>query len=111
MIWQDFVISIGSICFSIALLPMLKRGADRPPVFSSSLTSFWLYVYFAAFATLGLWYAAITGAINATLWATIAFLKWNEKARPKRNAKKLVKEWRAEDPEFWHQVDAERARS
>lgn len=75
MIWQDLLISIGSICFSIALLPMLKHGADRPPLFSSVLTSFWLYAYFFAFATLGLWYAAITGAINATLWATIGILK------------------------------------
>jgi hypothetical protein len=110
MIWQDLLISIGSICFSIALLPMLKRGADRPPVFTAGLTAFWLYAYFAAFSTLGLWYAAITGAINAVLWTAIGILKWNDKARPKRNAKKLVEEWRAEDPEFWHQVDVERVR-
>lgn len=76
MIWQDIVIAVGSVCFSIALLPMLRQVADRPPVFTAALTAFWLYVYVLAFGTLGLWYSAITGGVNAVLWTTIGILKW-----------------------------------
>lgn len=76
MAWQDLLIAVGSVCFSIALLPMLRAGADRPPVFSAALTSFWLFSFVVAYVSLGLWYSAVTGAINATLWATIGILKW-----------------------------------
>lgn len=76
MAWQDLLIAVGSVCFSIALLPMLQKGASRPPVFSAAFTSFWLYTYVAAFGSLGLWYSAITGGVNATLWGTIGLLKW-----------------------------------
>lgn len=50
MTWQDLLISVGSICFSIALLPMLKKGASRPPVFTAAFTSFWLYTYVLTFS-------------------------------------------------------------
>ncbi len=89
MAWQDLLIAIGSISFSIALFPMLRRGADRPPVFTAVLTSFWLYAYVLAFGTLGLWYSAITGAINGTLWATIGILKWRSSRKPAPNPIKV----------------------
>lgn len=74
--WQDVVIAVGSFCFSVALLPMLRNGADRPPLFTAVLTAFWLFVYTGTFITLGLWFSAATSLLNAGLWTTVGWKKW-----------------------------------
>lgn len=93
MHWQDLVFTIGSICFSVALIPMLRRDADRPPVFSSAMTGFWLYAYGGVFLTLSLTFSAVTSIINATIWSAIGILKWYEPRRRKNLARELSESW------------------
>lgn len=104
MHWQDLVFTVGSLSFSVALLPMLRRGADRPPIFSSSLTSFWLIAYGVVFVTLSLVFSAITSIINGILWGTIAFLKWREPRVRKKRAREITDSWHLEDNEETEEI-------
>lgn len=72
MTWQDLVIALGSICFSLALLPLIRQNS-KPPLSTASLTTFWLFAYVIVFATLGLWFSAITAFVNGSLWAIIGW--------------------------------------
>lgn len=72
--WQDLVFSVGSVIFAIALLPSVL-GPDKPDSRTSFLTGGILLVYVVAFATLGLWYAALTDAVVAVLWLIL----WGQK--------------------------------
>ena len=67
MIWQDFLMMIGSFGFAIALLPSVF-GKSKPARLSSAITAGILTSYVVAMATLGLVLSAIATSITATLW-------------------------------------------
>jgi FtsH-binding integral membrane protein len=71
MHWQDFVFTIGSLFFIVALVYSV-RNEDKPPTKTSVITGFWLGVFSVVYATLGLPLAAITSAISAILWGILA---------------------------------------
>ena len=72
MIVQDLIIMIGSIGFSIALLPSIFSGS-KPSWQTSLMTGGILVVFAGCYATLGLIYAAITTVVTATLWSVLLF--------------------------------------
>jgi hypothetical protein len=72
VIWQDVVIGIGSVSFSLALLPAIWRR-QPPPVITCALTTFWLWVYAVVFITLSLWFSAITGSVTALCWTILLY--------------------------------------
>ncbi len=73
MVWQDMLIAIGSVGFSLALIPA-ARSSSKPPRSSCLLTGGILWSYVLAFGTLGLWYSAATTVITACMW-TLLFLQ------------------------------------
>lgn len=75
MIWQEAIFTVGSIAFSIALIPTLKSKQSLVPRSSSLLTATFLSLYVVCFYTLGMYYSASTGAITATMWWLIAWLR------------------------------------
>lgn len=76
MHWQDLVFTLGSLFFIVALVHSV-RSEDKPPVGTSVITGFWLGVFSAVYATLGLPLAATTSAISAVLWGVLAVQKIN----------------------------------
>lgn len=69
--WQDTVLTIGSLVFIAALLPMVF-GRRKPALSSALLTGSVLLVFSAAYASLSLTFAAVTTAVTAALWMTLA---------------------------------------
>ena len=67
MIWQDVVLAIGQTLFAIALIPAL-RSKQKPPKSTSALTGVTLLVFAVTFATLDLWWGAVTAAVCGGLW-------------------------------------------
>ena len=79
MIWQDIVISLVNIVFSISLIPQvihgykLKKGLIT--LKTSIPTTLGLYVMSFAFFSLKLYYSAALGALTATLWLILFIQK------------------------------------
>jgi len=72
MVWQDIVITIASIVFSIALVPQVITGFKHKKGFvtlaASIPTTLGLYTLTFTYLTLSLTYSAITVFITGTLW-------------------------------------------
>lgn len=69
--WQDTVIAICQLAFLPAMLPTLK-GADKPTLATSATNAGLVSVIAASLATLKLWFACITAAMMAAIWAILA---------------------------------------
>jgi hypothetical protein len=75
MLWQDYVLTIGSLVFSIALVPAVM-AKEKPPLSTSVPTFFFLYLFSFIYSTLFLWLSAVTSALTATLWLILAIQKY-----------------------------------
>lgn len=75
MNWQDLIFAIGSISFSIALIPAV-RAFEKPPVKTSAVTGFWLTVFGITYIAMAFYFAAVTTLISAGLWWTLAIQKY-----------------------------------
>lgn len=72
--WQDIVLTAGSLIFMLALVPSVT-GVDKPAVATSTMTAAVLYVFAAVDLTLGLVFTAVTTAGTALLWSTLLVQK------------------------------------
>ncbi|MFA6427746.1 MAG: hypothetical protein WCW16_04900 [Candidatus Magasanikbacteria bacterium] len=72
MIWQDIVITIASIVFSLALFPQVYYGFKNKKgtiTHSTSVPTFLgLYVIAITYFSLGLYFSAGMSVVTATLW-------------------------------------------
>lgn len=75
--WQDIVFAIGSIVFTIALIPAILEK-KYPPASTCILTGFMVGVYAVTDLTLQLWFSAITSAISALLWIWMGLTQIND---------------------------------
>jgi len=80
MSWQDGVIAVVGWCFALALLPMLRRGAPKPPVLTALGNAALLLVLAGTLATLGTRFGAASTALTGTLWGVIGVRAANERA-------------------------------
>ncbi len=72
--WQDIVLAVGSLVFSIALIPSL-RSKDKP-AFATSVVTFLVLITFAiTYMTLSFWFSTVAIAINALTWLVLAIQK------------------------------------
>lgn len=75
MIWQDILISIASITFSIALIPQVYHGfKEKQGVIklqTSIPTVLGLFAVMFAFFTLDLYFSTIVSFITGTLWVIL----------------------------------------
>lgn len=74
MIWQDVILTAGTLVFIVALVPMVL-ASDKPPLSTSIPTGLTLLAFAPAQWTLGATYAACTGAVTGLLWLTLAAQK------------------------------------
>jgi hypothetical protein len=76
--WQDWVLSIGSLLFVIALLPSIF-GKDKPALKTCVLTAIVMTAFSITYGSLGLWYTMFTSAIVTIEW----YILWYQKIRQK----------------------------
>lgn len=72
--WQDIVLTAGSVIFILALLPSVF-SADKPATSTSAMTAFVLYIFAAVDVTLDLKFTAATTAVTASLWVALLLQK------------------------------------
>ena len=85
MIWQNIVISGGSIGFLLVNI-LVMRSRDKPPATMSFMTAAILVGFVAVHASYGVWYGATCQAATAIQWAIIGWQKTRQnKAQNKRN--------------------------
>lgn len=68
--WQDYVLTAGSIAFVLALIPAV-RAKEKPARTTSAMTSFVLWIFAATDVTLGLYWTALTTALTASMWLVL----------------------------------------
>ncbi len=77
MAWQDVVFTVGSLIFSVALVPSVL-SKDKPALSTSLSTGVVLAVYAFTFTTLNLWFSTISVSITCIMWLTLAFQKYKQ---------------------------------
>lgn len=70
--WQDWVFSFGNIFLFIALIPSI-RSEQKPALGTSIPTALVLTSFAISFASLSLWFGAVTVALAACGWYILAF--------------------------------------
>jgi len=78
MLWQDWIFGVGTIIFSIALIPSVL-GKEKPAISTSLSTGITLMIFAFAQATLFLWFACIASILAGFLWLTLAVQKIRSK--------------------------------
>ncbi len=72
MNWQDLIITIGNLVFSISLIPQIYHGFKEktgPIKYQTSVpTVIFLYAFIFAFYSLHLYFSAIVSALTGTMW-------------------------------------------
>jgi hypothetical protein len=76
----DAIFAVGSLFFAAALLPSVF-GPDKPALWTSITTGFWLVVFAVTYMTLDLNFAAASTALSGALWLTLAAQKWRSRPR------------------------------
>lgn len=84
MLWQDWVLSGGSLFFTVALMPSVL-SQNKPALATSLLTGTILAIFAMVYATLSLWFAAGTTMITSSLWFVLAVQKYLKDAGKKKN--------------------------
>ena len=84
MLWQDWVLSGGSIVFALALIPSVL-SQNKPALATSLLTGTILVIFAIVYATLSLWFAAGTPTVTTSLWFVLAVQKHLKDAGKEKN--------------------------
>ncbi len=75
MIWQDIIIAIANLLFTISLITQVSYGFKRRKGLltlpTAGLTTIGLYAISICFFTLGLLISGFVSGFNATLWLTL----------------------------------------
>jgi ethanolamine transporter EutH len=74
MHWQDPVLTAAQISFTIALFPSIM-SRDKPALATSLLNGTVAAVISCIYATLSLWFAAVSAAVNSAFWLLLAVQK------------------------------------
>lgn len=72
--WQDWVLTAGSLAFIVALFPAVFSDA-KPPLATSALTASVLYVFALTDVTLHLYLTAAVTAVTAATWTVLGIQK------------------------------------
>lgn len=73
MIWQDAVLTVGSVFFTATLLPTCFDRRTAMPRYKSAPTAFWLATFAVVQWTMGLRVVPFTELVCAGCWAFIAW--------------------------------------
>ena len=73
MPWQDTVFAVGIWIFAFALIPTIK-ARDKPAFPTSLLTGTVMGIFAFTYATLSLWYSALSALVLSIMWFALAAL-------------------------------------
>ncbi|MBT3817499.1 MAG: hypothetical protein HOE80_03570 [Candidatus Magasanikbacteria bacterium] len=80
MMWQDMVLMVVSIVFSVALFPQVYYGFKEKKgeikYFTSIPTFIGLYVICGVYFSLGLFFSAVMAIMTGTLWFILFIQRW-----------------------------------
>jgi hypothetical protein len=93
MIWQEIVLTLGSLIFIIALLPSIYED-NKPAASTSIITGVVLVAFSIVYITLDLVYPAITSLFTAVMWFILLV---QVKLNDKKNRNKLQRVLRDND--------------
>jgi membrane glycosyltransferase len=82
--WQDYVLSVGALVFSLALLPSVFSH-HKPALWTSLLTATVLIIYIFVYASLSLWYTTCMVALNGFMWLILAAQKALQQSSAKKS--------------------------
>ena len=72
MIWQDIVLTVANLIFSLSLIPQVYEGYRKKKGFitiaTSAPTFIGVYAMAISLYTLSLYFSSITAALTGTLW-------------------------------------------
>lgn len=72
---NDFILTAGAVFFIFALVKMVL-ATEKPPVFSSLTTGFWLGCFaLIVYRSEHLWFAMVTTGLSAALWFVLCAQK------------------------------------
>jgi len=74
---QDYILTIGSLIFIIALIPSVL-SEHKPALSTSVSTMAVLYVFAGVYVSLHLWLTTVTTFLSGTMWAILAVQKWRQ---------------------------------
>ena len=75
MAWQDWVFAVGGLIILVSLVPTI-RGAQKPALATSVMTTFLVCIFTFTMATLDLWLAALMNGLTAGAWAILAYQRY-----------------------------------
>jgi hypothetical protein len=81
--WQDFVFSLGSIIFVIALFPSVK-SKDKPALSTSLTTGSVLAIFALTYLTLQLWFSSFTTLLTSLEWFLLGVQKYTQDRKPSK---------------------------
>jgi uncharacterized integral membrane protein len=87
ILWQDIVMTIGSIGFVVSLLPSVF-SKDKPALTTSIMTAIILCSLIICYVSLGLYLSSVLNLITAILWIVLAIQKY--KLRGGKNESKII---------------------
>jgi hypothetical protein len=76
MVWQDYVMGVVQVVFTISLIPTLLHSHHKPTVSTSAVTSVAVFIFVITIATLHMWLTAILMAINGIEWVILAWQRY-----------------------------------
>jgi hypothetical protein len=79
---QDLILTVGSVIFLIALLPMLK-AKEKPVLKTSVTTGVVLCIFSATYVSLELYFSAVTTLLTGFIWLALAFQRYSKTSRDK----------------------------
>lgn len=77
MQWQDWVFSVGTWIFVVALIPTI-RGKQKPELSTSIVTGSILAVFVITYLSLNLWLSALSNVITSACWFLLAYQKYHQ---------------------------------
>jgi hypothetical protein len=78
MALQDYIFGIGQLLLFAALIPSILSN-HKPALSTSLITATIVSIFVFTFATLDLWFGAISTATIAIGWWILAIQKWRRK--------------------------------
>jgi len=72
MMWQDVLLAVGCLGFSVALIPSIRSADHKPALSTSVVTGGILLAFTVAYGTLGLWLAMASDLLLAGCWGVLA---------------------------------------
>lgn len=72
--WQDIVLAVGALIFSLALIPSIT-SEHKPALWTSGITFAVLAIYTVTYASLSFWYTTFAVGLNALCWGILAVQK------------------------------------